>query len=185
MSEPQKKPGSWLFTLLKGALVLVLVAGLGILGVGLFVLDGRYEVSREITIKAPPQVVHQQVGDLRAWPKWLPFTKQDPSIQTTIVQPTGVGANQNWVGKDGKGQLSFTASDEQKGIAFDMLFDEKYASQGSLTYTPAGDQTRVTWRMTGRCDDFMGRWLSLAMGSMVGPMFEQGLADLKTTVEAQ
>src|SRR4030088_2762904 len=95
MSEPEKK-GCCLFTLLKIVLLLIVVVVAAVLVLGFFVLDGKYEVSREITIKAPPEAVHKQVGDLGEWPNWLPFTKQDATIKTTIEQPTGVGANQHW-----------------------------------------------------------------------------------------
>ena len=53
-------------------------------------------------------------------------------------------------GKDGAGELTFTTSDEEKGVEYTMLFDEKWASKGSMTYTKAGDETRVTLRMTGQ-----------------------------------
>src|SRR5439155_4740010 len=119
------------------------------------------------------------------WPNWLPFTKHDTSVKVIIEKPTGVGANQHWTGKDGTGKLTFTASDEEKGIDYDMLFDEKWASKGSFTYTKAGDETRVAWRMTGLNDDFMGQWMALGMKYMVGPMFEEGLVDLKNKVEAK
>ena len=110
MSEPQKKPRSILFTLLKWTLLLVLVAVAVVLGVGLFVLDGKYDVERAITIKAPPQAIHKQVGDLREWPNWLPFTKHDASVKTTIDQPTGVGAHQHWTSNSGAGRSGAAAA---------------------------------------------------------------------------
>jgi hypothetical protein len=185
MSEPEKKSGSCLWTLLKLTLLLILVVVVAVVAVGFLVLDGKYDVSRETTIKASPQEVHKQVGDLREWPNWLPFTKQDPSIKVTIEKPTGVGASQHWTGKSGNGELKFTADDEDKGVEWEMIFDEKYKSKGAMIYAKSGDQTRVTWRMTGQNDDFVGKWIAAGMPYMVGPMFDQGLADLKTKVEAK
>ena len=181
---PPKKKKSILVTLLKVTLLVILLAVAAFFVVGRFVLSGEYDVSRETTINAPPSAVHAQVGDLRQWPNWLPFTKHDPTIKTTIEQPTGVGARQHWTGDTGNGELTFDASDEDKGTAWTMVFDKKYTSKGSITYAPAGGgATRVTWRMTGRNDDFVGKWMAAAMGAMVGPMFDEGLADLKKTVE--
>ncbi len=182
-SDPTKKPASKLSKALKILLLLVLLAVGAFLFIGLFVLDGKYDVSRDITIQAPPEAVHKQVGDLREWPNWLPFTKHDTSVKVTIEQPTGVGARQHWTGKDGTGKLQFTASDEAKGIEYSMLFDEKWASNGSFAYTKTGNDTRVVWRMTGQNDDLLGKWMALAMPTMVGPMFEEGLVDLKNKVE--
>lgn len=173
-----------------GKIVRVLLLTIALLiiafvAVGMFVLDGKYELSRETTIKAPPEAVHKQVGDLKEWPNWLPFTKQDPSVKVTIEKPTGVGANQHWTSNNGNGKLTFTASDEQKGIEYDMLFDEKWASKGTISYAKAGDDTKVTWKMTGKNDDFLGKWMAAAMPTMVGPQFDQGLADLKAKVEGK
>lgn len=181
----QKKSGSVIGKLFKWTLVLLLLVVAAVVVIGQFVLDGKYDVSRAIAINAPPAEVHKQVGDLREWPNWLPFIKHDPSVNTTIEQPTGVGAKQHWTGKGGNGELNFTTSDEDKGIEFDMLFDKKYASKGSLKYAKEGDGTRVTWRMTGQNDDFMGKWMAFAMPYMVGPYFEEGLVDLKKKVETK
>lgn len=185
MSEPTQKPRSLLFRLFKVAALLILAAIVAFVVVGLFVLDGKYEVTREITIQARPEAIHQQVGDLREWPNWLPFTKHDQSVKTTIEQSTGVGAHQHWTSNNGNGKLTFTACDEEKGIEYTMLIDEKWESKGSMTYTKAGDETRVVWRMSGQNGDFMGKWMALAMAPMVGPMFEEGLVDLKKKVEAK
>jgi uncharacterized protein YndB with AHSA1/START domain len=184
MSEPQKK-SSFLFKVAKVVLVLFLVAVLAIGGVGVFVLDGKYELSRETVIKAPPAAVYAQVGDLNQWPNWLPFSKHDPSVQTTVDKATGVGAHQTWTSKNGNGELTFTKADEDSGVAWDMNFDKKYDSKGSMTFTREGDDTRVVWRMTGQNNNFVGKWLALAMPTMVGPMFEEGLTDLKNKVEAK
>ena len=135
-------------------------------------------------VSAAAQAVHKQVGDLNQWPNWLPFTKDDKTVQVTIDKPTGVGASQHWTGNRGKGKLTFTASDEDKGIEYDMVMDDKWTSKGTISYAKSGDETRVTWRMTGQNDDFLGKWMAVAMPHMVGPMFEEGLADLKAKVEA-
>ena len=190
VAPPPPKKGCCLVTLLKIGLLLILLAAIAIYCIGQFVLDGKYDVSREVTIHASPAAVHKEVGDLREWPNWLPFTKQDPSIQVTIDKPTGVGAKQHWTGKNGNGELTFVADDENKGIEFDMLTDNpklsdtKYASRGSISYAKSGDDTKVTWRMTGHNTDFVGKWMALVTPAMVGPMFDQGLADLKNEVES-
>jgi hypothetical protein len=115
LSEPEKKPRSCLFTLVKVVPFLLVLLVAVFVGVGYLVLDGKYDVARETTIKTSPEAVHKEVGDLREWPNWLPFIKHDPSVKTTIEQPTGVGAKQHWSGKSGNGELTFTASDRKRG----------------------------------------------------------------------
>lgn len=182
---PTQPRGSALGRVLKVLLLLVLLLVIAFLGLGLFVLDGKYEISREITIQARPAEIHKFVGDLREWPKWLPFSKpeHDPSVKTTVVQPTGVGANQSWTSNNGNGELTFTVCDEAKGVEYQMVFDKKWKSQGTLSYAPSGEGTKLTWRMSGQNDDFAGKWMAALMPYMVGPMFEDGLADLKHLAE--
>jgi hypothetical protein len=184
VAQPPKKR-SFLFRLLRAVGLVILALVVAVVVIGLFVLDGKVDLSRSVAIKASPAAVHKQVGDLREWPNWLPFTKHDKSVVVTIEQPTGVGASQHWTGKDGNGELTFTASDETKGVEYDMLFDKKWASKGVFSYAPAGDDTRVTWRMTGQYTDFAGKWMAYLMPYMVGPMFDEGLNDLKAKVEAK
>ncbi|OAI52007.1 hypothetical protein AYO44_16805 [Planctomycetaceae bacterium SCGC AG-212-F19] len=185
MTEPETKSRSCLFTAFKWLLLLVLGLAALIIGIPLFLLDGKYEVARETTIKAAPEAVHKQVGDLREWPNWLPFVKQDPSVKTTIETPTGVGAHQHWTSNQGNGKLTFTATDPHKGVEYTMLFDEKWPAQGSITYAAAGEDTRVTWRMTGQNSGVLGKWMAFIMPRMVGPKFEDGLVDLKNKVEGK
>ena len=54
-----------------------------------------------------------------------------------------------------------------------------------FTFKPDGDKTLVTWAMYGK-NNFMGKVVSVFMDcdKMVGGQFEQGLATLKSVVEA-
>lgn len=183
MNQTISKPRNPIVTFFKWVFVLLLLAVAAFVIVGMFVLDGKFDFSRSLTMKGSPEDVHKLTGDLREWPKWLPFTKHDKSVKTTIEQPTGVGANQHWTSDNGNGELKFTASDEAKGVDYDMTFDKKWLSHGSLTYSKSADQTQVTWRMYGNYDDFMGKWMAFVLPYMVGPMFEEGLKDLKSEVE--
>jgi hypothetical protein len=55
-----------------------------------------------------------------------------------------------------------------------------------FTFKPAGDGTAVTWSMSGQ-NNFLARAICVFvnMDKMVGGMFEQGLAQLKTVVEGR
>jgi hypothetical protein len=55
-----------------------------------------------------------------------------------------------------------------------------------FTFKPEGDQTKVTWTMSGK-NDFMGKAFGLFMDcdAMVGGDFEKGLANMKAIVEAE
>ena len=73
-------------------------------------------------------------------------------------------------------------------VRFDLEFFKpfKATNVAEFTFKPQGDQTVVTWSMSGK-NNFMFKAVSLFMNSdkMVGGMFEEGLANLKSIVEAE
>ena len=160
-------------------LVLLIVAA----AVGFF-LPGAYTVEESMVINAKPSHVHEFVGDLKRWDEWTPWKEMDPSVNVIFGKETkGVGASQTWTGKDGTGFLQFTASDEDKGIEYDMKFDETPA-KGAIRYERVGDATKVTWTMSGEMDmPVIGGYFALLMPKMVGGAFEKGLTKLKTQAE--
>jgi hypothetical protein len=57
-------------------------------------------------------------------------------------------------------------------------------SKGAITLEPAGGGTRVTWTNTGDTGgNPLKHYLAASMDRMVGPDFEQGLANLKALAE--
>lgn len=160
-------------------LVLLIVAAV----VGYF-LPHAYRVEQSIHINAKPGKIHELVGDLKRWDDWTPWKEMDPSVQVTFGKETkGVGASQTWTGKDGTGFLQFTASDEDKGIEYDMKMDEMPA-KGAIRYERMGDTTKVTWSMSGDMEmPVIGGYFALLMPRMVGGAFEKGLTKLKSEVE--
>lgn len=166
-----------------GSLILIAILAFVVIGI---MLPNEYHVEREIVIDAKPEVVHQYVGDLNKWPTWSPWEVGDPSIVVTVGTPsTGVGATQSWSGDSGTGSLTFTSSDPQKGIKYDLLFEEgAYKAVGQMVYEAQGEnQTKVIWMMDGSNDmAVIGGYLSKAMDTMVGPMFDLGLMQLDTAV---
>ena len=162
-----------------GAAVVVLVVVL----VGVL-LSGDYTAERSIVINAKPAKIHKLVGDLKRWDDWTPWKEDDPSVQVTLGEKTdGLGAGQSWTSKDGKGSLTFTASDENKGIEYDFTFED-WKAQGSIRYDRLDDATKVTWTMKGNVDmPVLGGYLALMMPTMVGGSFDKGLAKLKKKAE--
>jgi hypothetical protein len=160
-------------------LVLLVVAAV----IGYFLPHG-YSVEESININAKPSKIHDLVGDLRQWDSWTPWKDMDPSVQVTFGKETkGVGASQTWTGKDGNGSLTFTASDDKRGIEYDMMFD-KTPAKGGLRYDQKGDTTTVTWWLKGDMEmPVVGGYLALLMPRMVGPEFQKGLSRLKRESE--
>ncbi len=163
------------------AAIIVLVVGIS------FFLPKTYHVERTVSIDAPPAQVHRLTSDLRnGWPQWEPWSEADDSIVTTYGDVTaGVGASQSWTSNRGTGALTLTVCDVAVGVEYDMSFNvDQYISNGKLSYTPTATGTDVTWEMDGDMSGVTGKYFGLMMDSMVGPMFEQGLDNLKDAAEA-
>jgi carbon monoxide dehydrogenase subunit G len=163
--------------------ILVLIAAVFLLGM---MLPSKYDVRRSVVIDAGPERVHEFVSDLRMWEAWMPWTDVDPTIRITYGETTsGVGASHSWSGKSGDGELTFTKSDPDDGVEYDMAFDGgSFASKGQLSYESAGNGTRVTWVMSGDVGgNVLQRYMLLGLDGAMGPMFESGLNKLKAKAE--
>lgn len=168
----------WLFIIFVLFIVVFIAVGL--------MLPTQYSVSRSVDINSASDEIHKYVGDLKMWDKWQPWTYGDPSLVIkTGEKTTGVGASQSWKGKDGSGELKFTKSDPKTGIEYDMFFDEgKYKCKSDMKYNSTGSTTEVIWTMSGNAEiPVLGGYFALLVTDGTGPMFEKGLANLKTVVE--
>lgn len=153
------------------------------------VLPEHYEVKRSVVIEAEPAKVHLLVGDLKRWDERTPWKAEDPTIVTTLgAATTGAGASQAWTGESGSGRLRFTQSDAMTGIVFDMAFvdgEREMPATGWIRYAPAPGGTEVEWVMQGDMSmPVIGGYFALLSGMFMNPMFDTGLAKLKTKAEA-
>lgn len=149
----------------------------------------EFKVARSATIAAPPAAVFEQVNDLQKWKSWSPWEKIDPAMKQTYEgPPAGTGASSSWVGNNqvGEGKMTITESRPNELVKFKLDFLKPFAgtSTAEFTFKPEGNQTVVTWSMTGQ-NNFVAKAVSLFMDcdKMVGGNFEQGLAGMKSVVE--
>jgi hypothetical protein len=136
--------------------ILIVVAALVVVfAIVVAMQPAAFRVERKTTIAAPDSVVFAQVNDFHRWDAWSPWAKLDPAMkQTHEGAPTGVGAVYSWAGnKDvGEGRMTITESTPNSLIRIKLEFLAPFAAINTteFTFTPAGDQTSVTWAMTGR-----------------------------------
>jgi hypothetical protein len=149
----------------------------------------QYRVTRSATMPAAPAVVFEHVNDLHKWDAWSPWAKLDPAMKTTFEGPqSGTGASYAWVGNKevGEGKMSITESKANELVRLKLEFIKPFASTArtEFTFKPEGEQTSVTWSMTGD-KNFMSKAICLFMNmdKMVGGDFEKGLAGLKSAVQ--
>lgn len=153
------------------------------------VQPAQYRVVRTATIPAGTEVVFDQVNDLHRWDAWSPWVRLDPAVKNTFEgPPAGTGAVFAWAGnsKVGEGRMTITDSRTNELVRLKLEFIKPFASVATteFTFKPEGNQTAVTWSMSGD-KDFISKAVCLFMNmdKTVGGDFEKGLANLKSVAQ--
>ena len=87
--------------------------------VGGYTIPDSWTITRDLTIKASPEIIYPYVSHFKEWPIWSPWNpSKDATLQYTYTGPeTGVGAKQAWTSsKMGSGWMQCTAANQQTGI---------------------------------------------------------------------
>jgi len=168
------------------ALVVIVVVFVAIVAMQ----PSEFRVARKTTIAAPVPVVFAQVNDLQKWRAWSPYDKLDPAMNKTYDgPPSGIGASYSWFGNShaGEGCATITESrpNELVRIKLDFVKPFEGTAFAEFAFKPEGDRTVVEWSLDGN-NNFVSEAVHLFMNmdKMVGGQFEEGLAELKTVVEA-
>lgn len=175
--------------LIKRVLVTLLVLILVLVGVS-FILPGRAEVSRSITIDASPEVIFPYVNSMQETEKWSPWLSRDPETKLTYGGPdSGVGNVLNWSSDHrqvGTGSQEITESVENQMVRTALDFGPMGTAIAMFELQPEGSGTKVTWGFESELGmNPMSRWMGLMMDKWVGGDYQRGLDNLKTLVEGQ
>ena len=170
-------------------ILLGLVVVLGIFAIVVAFQPAAFQVVRTAKISAPPQTVFGEVNDLHQWDAWSPWAKLDPAMKVTHAgAPAGKGASYHWVGNKevGEGRMTITESRSPELVRINLEFIKPFASTSltEFTFKPEGNQTSVTWTMSGE-KNYVSKavCMFMDMDKMVGGDFEKGLAALKAIAE--
>jgi len=149
-----------------------------------------FRISRSTTMSASPSAVFELVNDFHKWEDWNPWGKVDPNAKMTYDgAPAGVGASYSWAGNNKVGAGSGTIIESRPSdlirIRLEFLKPMKATNIAEFTFKPQGNQTAVTWSMSGKAN-FMAKAFGLFVNcdTMVGKEFEKGLASMKAIAEA-
>lgn len=172
-------------------ILIAIVAIVAALVVVVALQPSEYRVERTAVIAAPPSAIFAQVNDFHRWEAWSPWAKLDPAAKVSFEGPSaGTGAVFNWAGNEqvGEGRMTMIEStpDDRVRVKVDMLKPFEGTSTSEFDLTPAGDQTAVTWAMSGE-HDFIGKAMCLIMNGteMIGGEMEKGLANMKSVIEGE
>src|SRR5258706_8883151 len=114
-----------------------------------------FRITRSATITAPADVVFAQVNDFHKWGAWSPWEKLDPAMKKTHEgASSGTGAIYSWSGNDkvGEGRMMLTESHPSDLIRIKLEFLKPFKATNAteFTFKAEGNQTAVTWTMTGQ-----------------------------------
>lgn len=173
----------------KRVLLALLVLILVLVGVS-YLLPGKAEVSRSITINAPADAIFPYVNSMQETEKWSPWLSRDPETKLSYSGPdTGVGNTLNWSSENpqvGTGSQEIIESVTDQVVRTALDFGPMGTATASFVLQPEGSGTQVTWGFESDLGmNPMSRWMGLMMDGWLGGDYERGLDNLKTLVEGQ
>ncbi|MCB0515001.1 MAG: SRPBCC family protein [Chitinophagales bacterium] len=157
-----------------------------------FIAPSESRVERTQIIKAPNEVVHNNVKTLKAQNAWSPWVQRDPTIKHTYTGNDGeVGSSYTWEGDpktSGKGSMTLKSSTPER-TEVELHFIEPFEAnpQAYIIQKPQDDKTtEVTWGFYQKnsfpSNIFM---MFMNMDKAIGGDYEMGLANLKKLCEKQ
>lgn len=155
---------------LLGAIILLAIYGA--------VLNGKYDINRSRTIKAPAEVIFDNVNDFKNWENWNPWFEEDPTIVTSYADITsGIGAAYSWKGKGGSGSMKTISLVPNKEII--QQIDFNYGSKPEVYWNlkEVDEGSEVTWGMRGK-NSFTEKFYWLFKGGLeknLMPVYDRGL----------
>lgn len=151
-----------------------------------FFLPAEYKVERSTNIKAEPQQIFERFNTLEHWKEWMVWIRRDPAMTVEFDGPaSGVGATMSWKSESqGSGSLTLDESVAGKHVTYTLSFPDYPPSKGRLEITPGADGHTVSWSDEGNMGASpINRYFGLFLDGLIGPDFEEGLANLKEVCE--
>lgn len=168
------------FSLLKYLKYFVFLLLAAVIAVAIYgaVLKSDYEFQRSRIIKAPAEVIFEQVNDFKTWENWSPWLEKDPTMVTSYKDTaSGVGATYNWKGKDESGFIKTISTTPNKEIMQQIDFGKGHVAEVYWNFNEVDEGTEVTWGMRGKIS-FGEKFYWLLKGGIeknMIPIYDSGL----------
>lgn len=155
-----------------------------------YLLPRHVHVERSATIPASPEVVFNQVNNLKNWEEWSPWHDIDQDMEIVYSGPEmGAGASYSWFSSNpeaGQGKLTIVESLPYSLITTELDFAEQGTATAQYTFVPTADGTLMTWSMESDMgNNPIGRYFGLFMDNMLGRDFEKGMENIKEIVASR
>ncbi|MXW73542.1 MAG: SRPBCC family protein [Gammaproteobacteria bacterium] len=156
-----------------------------------FLLPRDVRVERSVEIDASPQAVFTMVNDFQQFNRWQPWAQIDPTTRYVYEGPaTGAGSRMTWYSDHpqvGDGMQEITLSEPYSRVRMALDFGTGGLANADYLIDAGGAGGSIlTWTLeTDMGGNPVARYVGLMMDGMVGPAYEQGLANLKEILENQ
>lgn len=172
-------------------ILLILLALVVIVMIGGALLPGHIHLERDIVVEAPACTVFALTNGFGSFNEWSPWAQIDPEGTTYEYggPHQGVGAHQSWSSDHnnvGSGRQEIVASEPWSEVRTKLTFEGQGDADAFFRFAPQDSGVQVTW---GFDSDLGVNPVSrifgyFFLGGMLGPQYEQGLAQLKTYAES-
>ena len=171
----------------KYLLFLLLIA---IIGFAIFIAvqPNDFKVIKTRTIKAPAEVIYNNVIDFKNWKSWSSWVEQNPDIKITLPeQTTGINSSYTWEEEHGIGTIKTLETTPNQSINQQMEFTGFPSSNVYWQLKPNNNgSTDVIWTITGKDLPFNFKAYTALIGGMekeIGPHYERSLEKLDSIVQ--
>ena len=130
------------------------------------------------TIKAPTEVIFNDINDFKNWQDWGPWYEMDSTIVASYPEITsGEGASYTWTGKEGLGSMKTLSLIPNKQLIQEIQFSQGSPSEVYWEINKTDSGNEVIWGMRGK-STFGEKIFWLTQGGIeknLKPMFDRGL----------
>ena len=155
-----------------------------------FLLPREVSVERSIEIDASPQEVFEMVNDFQQFNRWQPWAQIDPDTRYVYEGPaTGAGSRMMWYSDHpevGDGKQEIILSEPYSKVRMALDFGAGGLGYADYLIDATDDGSELTWTLESDMGgNPIARYIGLALDGMIGPSYEQGLANLKNILEPE
>ncbi len=153
-----------------------------------FLLPRTRHVERSVIIDAPASVIFAQVNGFQNFNEWSPFVAVMPNASYGFEGPDyGVGSKITWEVTEPEaevGSQTIVASTPYERVDLELDLGPQGDGQSTYLLQDAEGGTRLTWTFdTDFGLDIPGRYWGIFLDRQLGPLYAQGLANLKRIAE--
>lgn len=149
-------------------------------------LPSKYQIEREITIRAPKTLVYYLISDLHNWKFWDRWFSLDSNQIRKYEGPLfGRKSSFHWISKKsnvGVGSLEIVDERYLNKVSTKMILGRGLVANSDLSIEETSHGTKVQWELSGSLS-FVAKWFRFFMDKSAGEDLQIGLYNLKALAE--